>query len=110
MTVIEQMRYADQLCMRLRSATCSVGPRERQRAIRGVDPNELKKVYAFLLKHRDMNLLRKLVDSLPKANFAYRSGSTYGYFKNIQATLDAGFYRLGVEDAIYILGWTCRLL
>lgn len=106
----EHIRHAQQLCQRLRSATTEVGSRDRQRQVRGADPNELKKIYTYLLKHRDLNKLKKLVERLPNSNFAKRSGSTEGYYRNIQTALGAEFYRLSVDDAIYVLGWVCRLL
>ncbi|MCG3144833.1 MAG: hypothetical protein HONDAALG_02306 [Gammaproteobacteria bacterium] len=106
----EHIRHATQLCQRLRSAATEVGSRDRQRQVRGADPNELKKIYAYLLKHRDLNKLKKLVERLPNSNFARRSGSTEGYYRNIQTALGAEFYRFGVDDAIYVLGWACRLL
>jgi hypothetical protein len=115
MTPQEHIVRADQLCQRLRSASAQVGSRDRPRTVRGADPNELKKLYTFLLKHRNspdaMIKLRKLVSKLPDSNFAKRSGSTAGYYKNIKSALEAsGFYQLTVEDAVYVLGWTCRLL
>lgn len=106
----EQIKYARKLCQRLRDATVQVGPRDRQRSVRGTDPNELKKIFAFLLKHRDLNKLRKLLEKLPSSNFARRSAVTEGYYKNIQATLGHEFYRLDKTDAVFILGWMCRLL
>jgi hypothetical protein len=111
MNSLDQIKQAEQLCQRLRNASAQVGSRDRPRTVRGADPNELKKLYTFLIKHRDMSKLRKLVGKLPDSNFAKRSGSTAGYYKNIKSALESsGFYQLAVEDAIYILGWTCRLL
>ncbi len=108
----EHIKRAEQLCQRLRNASAQVGPRDRPRTVRGVDSNELKKLHAFLLKHRDadgMKKLETLVNKLPGSNFAQRSGSTAGYYKNIQSAMGADFYRLSVEDAVQILGWACRL-
>ncbi len=106
----EHIKRAQELCQRLRSATVQVGPRDRQRTVRGADPNELKKIYAFLLKHRDPNKLRKLLEKLPSSNFARRSAVTEGYYKNIHTALGPEFYRLDNIDAALILGWMCRLL
>ncbi len=106
----EHIKRAQELCQRLRNATVQVGPRDRQRSVRGADPNELKKIYAFLLKHREPQKLRKLLEKLPSSNFAKRSGLTEGYYKNIHTALGSEFYRLDKDDAIYILGWMCRLL
>ncbi len=106
----EQISQAQHLCQRLRSAATLVGSHDRQRQVRSADPNELKKIYAYLLKHRDLNKLKTLVGKLPSSNFARRSGSTEGYYKNIQTALGAEFYRLSVDDAVYVLGWACRLL
>ncbi len=106
----EHIKRAQELCQRLRNATVQIGPRDRQRAVRGADPSELKKIYAFLLKHQDLNMLRKLLDKLPASNFAKRSAVTEGYYRNIHAALGIEFYRLDRDDAVYILGWVCRLL
>ncbi|MCS6806794.1 MAG: hypothetical protein RMM98_18100 [Acidobacteriota bacterium] len=111
----DHISRANLLCQKLRNTSAQVGSRDRPRTVRGADPNELKKLYTFLLKHRDspdaMSKLRKLVSKLPDSNFAKRSGSTAGYYKNIKSALDGvGFYQLAVDDAIYILGWACRLL
>lgn len=111
----EHIMRAHQLCQRLRSASAQVGSRDRPRIVKGADSSELKKLYTFLLKHQDspdaMNKLRKLVSKLPDSNFAKRSRSTRGYYKNIKSALEAsGFYQLAIEDAIYVLGWACRLL
>ena len=106
----EQIKRAQELCNRLRNAATQVGPRGRQRSVRGADPNELKKIYTFLLKHRDLNKLRRLLEKLPASNFAKRSGSTEGYYRNIQVALGPEFYKLNIDDAVFILGWACRLL
>jgi hypothetical protein len=87
-----------------------VGPPWNRRNVRGVDPNELKKLYTFLIKHRNMEQFRNLVQRLPETNFAKRSGSTPGYHKNIRSGLGSDFYELPIGDAIQVLGWTCRLL
>lgn len=106
----EHIRLAKAISGRLRGASAQIGPRDRAKIIRGVDPNELKKLYTFLLKHRDLAKLRKLIDKLPRSAFARRSGSTEGYYKNIQTGLGPEFYGLKHEDAIAVLGWVCRLL
>ena len=106
----EHISRALRLCERLRSASAQVGPRDRPRQVRGADPNELKKIHSFLLKHRDMNKLKKLVEKLPTSNFARRSGSTEGYYRNIQSGLVLEVYGLDVNDAVMVLGWACRLL
>ena len=112
MTVVENIKQAEALCQRIRNASCTVGPQGRERTVRGVDPNELKKAYSFLLKHRDTTLLRKLVEKLPSSNFAQRSNLTQGYYKNMYSALTAsGFFSIkDVENAIYILGYSCRLI
>lgn len=110
MTAVEHIKQAEALCQRIRNASCTVGPRGRERTVRGADANELKKIHSFLLKHRDMAKLRKLMEKLPSSNFAQRSGATLAYYKNMQSALGVDFFRLPVEDAIYVLGWTCRLL
>ena len=106
----EQIKRARVLRDRIKQASAQVGPRDRMLQVKGADPNELKKIYAFFLKHRDMNELRKLVGKLPSSNFARRSGSTHGYYQNIQTALSADFYRLNVDDAVFVLGWACRLM
>jgi hypothetical protein len=106
----EHIKRAEYLCQRLRSASSQTGPRSRPNIVRGVDPNELKKILSFFIKHRDKESLRKLINKLPDSSFAQRSGSTAGYYKNIQSALGPDFYSLPVEDAILILGWACRLL
>ena len=106
----EHIKHAQALCQRLRNASIQVGSRDRQRLVKGADPNEVKKIYTFLLKHRDLGKLKKLVEKLPNSTFARRSGSTEGYYKNIQSALGTEFYRLDVKDAIFVLGWACRLL
>lgn len=106
----DHIKLALTLCQRLRSASTPIGARDRQRMVRSADPNELKKLHAFLLKHRDPLKLKKLIEKLPNSNFAKRSGSTEGYYRNIQSALGAEFYRLKTEDAVCVLGWTCQLL
>ena len=106
----EHIRLAKTLSSRLRGCSIEVGPRGRSTVVRGVDPNELKKLYTFLLKHRDLTKLRKLIEKLPRSAFAKRSGSTEGYYKNIQSGLGPEFYGLQEEDAIAVLGWVCRML
>jgi hypothetical protein len=106
----EHIQRAEQLCQRLRNASTQIGSRDRPRTIRGADPNELKKILTFLMERRDMGALKKLIDRLPTSNFAQRSGSTVAYYKNIQLALGPDFFKLPAEDAVYILGWMCRLL
>ncbi|MFL6214382.1 MAG: hypothetical protein ACJ74J_10885 [Blastocatellia bacterium] len=106
----EQIRRAQELSKRIRGASAQVGSREHPIYVKGADPNELKKIYTFLIKHRDLNKLRMLVEKLPSSNFAKRSGSTEGYYRNIQSALAPEFYRLSSDDAIFVMGWTCRLL
>jgi hypothetical protein len=106
----EHIRLAKTISDRLRGSTAQIGPRDRPKTVRGVDPNELKKLYTFLLKHRDLARLRKLIEKLPGSTFAKRSGSTEGYYRNIQQGLGREFYGLNRDDAIAVLGWVCRLL
>jgi hypothetical protein len=106
----EHIRLAKSLSSRLRGGSVEIGPPGRSTVVRGVDPNELKKLYTFLLKHRDLTKLRKLIEKLPRSPFAKRSGSTEGYYKNIQSCLGSEFYGLQQDDAIAVLGWVCRLL
>ncbi len=106
----EQIKLGQELCRRIRGASVQVGSRERPIHVRSADPNELKKIYTFLIKHRDLDKLRKLVEKLPTSNFARRSGSTEGYYKNIKFALGSEFYKLNVDDAIFVMGWACRLL
>jgi hypothetical protein len=106
----DHIRQAEQLCRRLRNASTEIGSRDRSRVVQGADPNELKKILTFLMKNRDMNALKTLINKLPGSNFAQRSGSTFGYYRNIQSALGSDFYKLSVDDAINILGWACRLL
>jgi hypothetical protein len=106
----EHIQRAGQLAQRLRNANARIYSNGRPLIVPGVDPNELKKILVFLMKHRDMSKLRKLIDKLPESNFGKRSASTPGYYKNIQSSLGRDFFVLGVEDAIHILAWTCRLL
>ncbi|PYP83339.1 MAG: hypothetical protein DMF61_23390 [Blastocatellia bacterium AA13] len=110
LTPQEHIALAKQLCHRLEKSSSLAGPVGESTKVQGVDPNELKKLYTFLIRHRNLNQLMKLIDKLPESNFARRSGKTPGYHKNIKSSIDAAFYRLPVDDAIQILGWTCRLL
>jgi hypothetical protein len=106
----EHIRLAKTISSRMRGASAQVGSRGRVTVVRGVDPNELKKLFTFLLKHRDLGKLRKLIDKLPRSVFARRSGSTEGYYRNIQSGLGTEFYGMKYEDAVAVLGWVCRLL
>lgn len=110
LTPQEHIHRAEQLCLRLRNAATQIGSRDRPRTVRGADPNELKKLLTFLLKYRDPQLLKRLIDSLPGSNFAKRSGSTGIYYKHIQTALRTNFFDLKADDAIQVLGWMCRML
>ena len=113
----EHIKRAEELCGRIRSASTMVGPTNNQRLVKGADPNELKKLFSFMMANRDvlkeernLDSLRKLVDGLRTSNFSKRSGSTPAYYKNVQSALGSDFYSMALEDALQVLAWACRLL
>jgi len=114
----EHIELAQVLCSNIRSASTKIGPQNRQSLVKGADPNELKKILSFMLAKRELlkesgnlELVRNLVEKLRTSNFSKRSGSTPAYYKNIQdAAIRTGFYSLGLDDALQVLGWACRLL
>lgn len=110
MTTYEQIKKAEQLCKQLQGASTQISTRGGTRRISGADPNELKKLLAFLLKHRDRDKLKNLLKGLKSSPFTGRSASTRAYYQNIQTVLDSGFYQLAVDDGIQVLGWMCRIL
>jgi hypothetical protein len=80
-------------------------------ALAGVDDNEVKKVYSFLCRQRQMSALHQLVKLLPTSPFKDRSGRTQGYYSRMAQVIPRYLPEMmNVDDAVQILGWACRLL
>lgn len=80
-------------------------------ALQAVDDNELKKVFAYLVRYQDMNQLHQLVNKLPDSPLARRSKKTRGYYQTIQQVLTQCLPKnTDIADALWILGWAARLL
>jgi len=80
-------------------------------ALRDVDGNEVKKVFAYLVRCRNMNQLHQLVNQLPNCTMARRSGRTRGYYQTIRQAVNQHLpANTMAEDALWILGWAVRLL
>lgn len=80
-------------------------------ALSDVDDNEVKKVYSFLCRQRQIAVLHQLVKALPTSPFKDRSGRTQWYYSRMAQAIPRHLPEtIDVNDAIQILGWTCRLL
>jgi hypothetical protein len=111
MSIEERLKFAEKIAKEMNSATIEVGSKDKRLLVRGIDDNELKKMYAFLCKHKDINKLFNLIESLIKSPYAQRSRRTEGYYRNIQNILQRNKLKLpSSEEVIFILGWVCRLL
>lgn len=81
------------------------------KALAEVDDNEVKKVWSFLGRQRDMLALYQLIEGLPASPFKNRSKSTPRYYASMQKVIPQHLPQtMEVGDAIQILGWACRLL
>jgi hypothetical protein len=115
----EQINLAKQLVQCISRATFEYNrydPESGQNVtdtVPGTDRDELKKVFSFLVVRRDLAQFKRLVQALPASDFAGRSNKTKGYFTNIRKALEhpeINFFNLTLDDALQVLGWTCRLL
>lgn len=115
----EQIELAKQLVKCIESARFPYRRRDRQsnrdvsEVVVGTDRDELKKIFSFLMAHRDLDQLKRLVQVLPESDLAGRSNKTKGYFTNIRTALEhpeIDFFNLTLNDALQVLGWACRLL
>lgn len=113
----EQIELAKQLVQHIEGAVFEYERHDRQsnekvtERVVGTDRDELKKIFSFLMARRDLDQLRRLVQALPSSDFAGRSNRTKGYFTNIRDALkQINFFSLALDDALRVLGWTCRLL
>ncbi len=80
-------------------------------ALSDVDDNEVKKLYSFLCRQRQIAALHQLVKALPTSPFKDRSGRTQGYYSRMAQVIPHHLSEtMDVNDAIQILGWACRLL
>lgn len=80
-------------------------------ALSDVDDNEVKKVYSFLCRQRQMSALHELVKALPQSPFKDRSKSTPTYYRRMQEVIPRQLPEsMNIDDAVQILGWACRLL
>ncbi|MGA2402982.1 MAG: hypothetical protein ABSG91_14960 [Syntrophobacteraceae bacterium] len=101
---------AERLRKVLTEARTRVGKGDRTFTVDGVDPNEVKKIYAYLCTHNNLAMLRDLLQILPTSSLC-RTNRTAGYYQNIRLAFDSeGVYDLSVADAKAIIGWACRLL
>lgn len=80
-------------------------------ALADVDDNEVKKVYSFLCRQRQMSVMHELVKALPASPFKNRSKSTPQYYARMKDIIPQHLPpSMDVEEAIQIFGWACRLL
>ncbi|MDW8365291.1 MAG: hypothetical protein RMK49_05565 [Abditibacteriales bacterium] len=80
-------------------------------ALSDVDDNEVKKVYSFLCRQRQMSALHQLVEALPESPFKDRSKSTPHYYRRMKEVIPRHLPEsMNLDDAVQILGWACRLL
>lgn len=101
---------AQKLVSALRSEEIQKRRGRKTFTIKGIDSNELKKIYSHLCKYNDLQILKELLEKLPDSKLAKRTGSTSGYFKNINSAFRReGIYNLDVEEAKQVIGWACRL-
>lgn len=101
---------AERLANELNQSKTKVGKGDRGFYIKGVDPNEVKKVYSYFCRYNNLKKLEELLNRLPNSSMC-RTNKTTGYYINIQNTLrKEGIFRLSVQDANAVLGWACRLL
>lgn len=80
------------------------------RALAGVDDNEVKKAYGFLVRERDLNSLHSLVNQLPDSPFRRSGGTPYYYRRMKEVIPDHLPTTMAIDDALWIFGWACRLL
>jgi len=77
----------------------------------GIDDNELKKVFSFLIKTRSLKEMFRLLEVLPSSPFARRSRRTRNYYEKIKEVIPRHIRKdTDVQEAIDIIGWSCRLL
>jgi hypothetical protein len=101
---------AQSLANALKNTGSNVGRRDRNFYVKGIDPNELKKIYSYFCKHEDMGKLKALLDKLPNSRMC-RTNKTRGYYQNINSAFRReGIYNLDAKEAKQVIGWACRLL
>jgi conjugal transfer/entry exclusion protein len=118
MTIEEQKEIQDKaqsLANTLKNTESNVGRRHRNFYVKGIDPNELKKIYSFICQHvynyEDMGKVKELLDKLPNSRMC-RTNKTRGYYQNINSAFrKEGIYDIDdIEELKQIIGWACRLL
>lgn len=108
MTTEERLELAERVAYALNTATAQ--GRDRQMTVKGADPNEVKKTFAFLRAARSVSHTLQLVKALQQSAFAQRSRRVEGYYRIIEQVLKQhGFASMPIEDALAVLGWACRL-
>lgn len=110
MTLENKLERAEHLASQMKNASVSLGRDGRSMTVRGVDENELKKIYGFLCKHKSVPEMFRLIDLLINSPFARRSKRTEAYYRNAKSVLEANIQGLSIDESIYILGWGCRLM
>lgn len=101
---------AERLAVKLLKAHSSSGTGSRMFTIKGVDPNEVKKIYTYLCHYKDLHKLKQLLRILPKSPLC-RTNKTAGYYLNINSVFnEEKIYELSIDEALAIIGWACRLL
>jgi len=106
----QMIEKAERLAREFKRSYYRVGKGDRSFKIEGVDPNEVKKVYAYFCHTNSLKRLKALLDKLPDSAMC-RTNKTKGYYSNIRGSLEKQkIYNLTVTEAKAVFGWACRLI
>lgn len=104
------LEKAQSLANALNMSSTRRGKGDRAFVVKGVDKNEVKKIYTFFCKHNDLIKLRELINLLPQSPLC-RTQMTSGCYRNIQSAFNSErIFNLSVDEAKAVIGWACRLL
>jgi len=78
--------------------------------IRGVDKNEVGKLFSYIKEKRDIKDFFELMNRLPNSGLSKRSKKTKGYFEALKDILQPELKEKSVDDAVKLMGLIYRLM
>lgn len=77
---------------------------------KGIDSNEVAKVFRFFLRHQDWGSLDVLLKELPNSGLAKRSRKTREYYRGIKEIFsEPSLKDLEPDSLVRIMGWAIKL-
>ncbi|RLD96252.1 MAG: hypothetical protein DRI93_01360 [Aquificota bacterium] len=74
--------------------------------LKGVDSSEFKKAAQFLIRNRNLEKFKKLLNHTPPPR-----GKARSYWRSIREKIEKRNWSIfSVDEAAYILGWTFRFM